>query len=66
MERVEEAAGDVFENDIEMYLKIFCEENNIEDMTTEPQSRWNACLMYINKYVCGIIALPRGGFKWLM
>lgn len=51
MERVEEAAGDVFENDIEMYLKIFCEENNITDMTTEPQSRWNACLMYINKYV---------------
>lgn len=42
---------EIFENDIEMYLKLFCEEHNIKDMTKEPQSRWNAALMFINKYV---------------
>lgn len=42
---------EVFQNDIELYLSQFCEEHNIEDMTKEPQSRWNAALMYINKYV---------------
>ena len=30
---------------------MFCEENGIEDMTKEPQSRWNSCLRYIYKYV---------------
>lgn len=41
----------MFKNDIELYLAQFCEEYNIKDMTKEPQSRWNAALMYINKYV---------------
>ena len=30
---------------------MFCEENGIEDMTKEPQSRWNACLTYIQRHV---------------
>ena len=34
-----------------MYLSMFCEENGIEDMTKEPQSRWNACLTYIQRHV---------------
>lgn len=53
MEKVQETADtpEVFQNDIELYLSQFCEEYNIEDMTKEPQSRWNAALMYINKYV---------------
>lgn len=53
MEKVQETAEtpEVFQNDIELYLSQFCEEHNIEDMTKEPQSRWNAALMYINKYV---------------
>lgn len=53
MEKVKETpdAPEVFQNDIELYLSQFCEEHNIEDMTKEPQSRWNAALMYINKYV---------------
>ena len=42
---------EVFENDIQMYLTMFCEENGIEDMTKEPQSRWNSCLRYIYKHV---------------
>ena len=42
---------EVFENDIQLYLSMFCEENGIEDMTKEPQSRWNSCLRYIYKYV---------------
>ena len=39
MEKLEEAEDtqEVFENDIELYLRIFCEENKIEDMTTQPQ-----------------------------
>ena len=53
MEKVQETPDtpEVFQNDIELYLTQFCEEHNIEDMTKEPQSRWNAALMYINKYV---------------
>ena len=53
MEKVqgEENTIEVFENDIQMYLTMFCEENGIEDMTKEPQSRWNSCLRYIYKYV---------------
>lgn len=52
LERVEvNEAEEIFENDIEMFLKVFCEENKIEDFTKEPQSRWNACLMFINNNV---------------
>lgn len=53
MEKVQETVEtpEVFQNDIELYLSQFCEGHNIEDMTKEPQSRWNAALMYINKYV---------------
>lgn len=53
MKKVKEAPDtpEVFQNDIELYLSQFCEEHNIEDMTKAPQSRWNAALMYINKYV---------------
>lgn len=55
MERVvdQEKQVEVFENDIVLYLSMFCEEHKIEDMTKEPQSRWNAALMYINKHVFG-------------
>lgn len=53
MEKVQEQEQtiEVFENDMQMYLTMFCEENGIEDMTKEPQSRWNSCLRYIYKYV---------------
>ena len=53
MEKVQEQEQtiEVFENDIQMYLTMFCEENGIEDMTKEPQSRWNACLTYIQRHV---------------
>ena len=53
MEKVQgqEQTIEVFENDIQLYLSMFCEENSIEDMTKEPQSRWNACLTYIQRHV---------------
>ena len=53
MEKVQEQAQtiEVFENDIQMYLTMFCEENGIEDMKKESQSVWNSCLRYIYKYV---------------
>lgn len=40
---------EVFENDIVMYLQLFCEENNIDDLKKEPQSVWNGCMRYIAK-----------------
>ena len=42
---------EIFENDIEMYLKMFCEENEIQNMKAESQSVWNSCLRYIYKHV---------------
>ena len=53
MERVQDADQtiEVFENDIDLYLKLFCEEQNIEDLKTESQSVWNAALMYVKRHV---------------
>lgn len=53
MERVQDAdqTVEVFENDIDLYLKLFCEEQNIEDLKTESQSVWNAALMYVKRHV---------------
>ena len=42
---------DIFENDLDLYLHLYCEENNIQDMKKEPQSVWNSCLRYIYKHV---------------
>ena len=44
---------EVFNNDIEAYVAMFCEECKppISDMAKEPQSKWNACLMYVGKHV---------------
>lgn len=42
---------DVFENDMKLYLTLFCEENGIEDLKKESQGIWNACLIYIQKHV---------------
>lgn len=42
---------DVFENDIDLYLHQFQEEQEIEDLRTVPQTIWNACLMYIQRHV---------------
>lgn len=53
MERVQdvEQTTEVFENDIDLYLKLFCEEQNIEDLKAESQSVWNAALMYVKRHV---------------
>ena len=53
MERVQDTENtiEIFENDIQMYLTMFCEENGIEDIKKESQSVWNSCLRYIYKYV---------------
>lgn len=42
---------EVYENDIEMYLDQFMTDNDIQDLRSASQSVWNACLMYINRYV---------------
>ena len=42
---------DVYDNDIDLYLNLFCQEYNIDDLRKESQSVWNACLMYIQKHV---------------
>lgn len=46
-----EEIAEVFENDIALYLKLFCEEQEIEDIRKESQSVWNGALMYINRHV---------------
>ena len=53
MEKVQEQEQtiEVFENDMQMYLTLFCEENNIEDMKKESQSTWEAALIYIQRHV---------------
>lgn len=53
MEKVtaEQPIIEVFENDIDLYLRQFQEDQEIEDMRTVPQSVWNACLMYIQRHV---------------
>jgi hypothetical protein len=46
-----ESGVEVYEDKISEYLDQYIEEHNIEDMHKEPQSRWNAALLYINKYL---------------
>ena len=40
---------EIYESGIQMYLDQYIGERQIEDMHKEPQSRWNAALLYINK-----------------
>lgn len=53
MERVEhtESTIDVFENEIELYLQAFKDDNEIEDLRQISQSVWNSALRYIYKHV---------------
>lgn len=53
MQEKEQEQIEVFENDIELYLKMFCEEQHIEDLKKESQSVWNSALMYIKRHVFG-------------
>lgn len=46
-----ESEIEIYENDIDMYLKLFCEENGINNIKEESQSVWNAALMYIKRRV---------------
>lgn len=40
---------EVYENGISEYLDQYIQEKDIEDMSKEPQSKWNAALIYIHK-----------------
>lgn len=53
MEKVQEQeqTAEVFENDIDLYLHEFCDNQGIEDLKKESQNVWNGCLLYIYKYV---------------
>lgn len=42
---------EVFENDIQLFLAMFCDEQGIENLKQESQSVWNGCLRYIRKNV---------------
>lgn len=46
-----ELTVEVFENEMDLYLKLFCEEQKIEDLRAASQSIWNAALMYIKRHV---------------
>ena len=53
MEKVidQEQTIEVFENDIAMYLSMFCESNGIDNIKLESQSVWNGALRFIRKNV---------------
>lgn len=42
---------EIFRSDIMLYLKMFCEEQGIDNMKKESQSVWNGALRYIRKHV---------------
>ena len=42
---------DIYENDIDRYIKLFCEEQEIENLRNMSQSVWNACLMFVQRHV---------------
>lgn len=42
---------EVYENDIVMYLQLYCEEHNIDSIKQESQSVWNGALRYIKRHV---------------
>lgn len=49
MEKVQETpdSEEIFENEIDMYFKRFCTNENIEDMASAPQSLFYAALIYV-------------------
>ena len=53
MERVEhtETTIDIFENDIDLYMHQFQEEQGIDDLRSIPQTVWTGALMYIQRHV---------------
>jgi hypothetical protein len=52
MERVKDTPNtiDIFENDIDLYLHQFQEEQGIEDLRAVPQAVWNGALRYIYRH----------------
>ena len=42
---------EVYDNDIDMYLKEFQQEQGIEDLRTASQNLWNAAMMYIQRHL---------------
>lgn len=42
---------EIYENEIELYLQLYCEKCKIEDLVKESQGRWNGALRYIQKNV---------------
>ena len=42
---------EVYDNDIDMYLKEFQKEQGIEDLRTISQNLWNAAMMYIQRHL---------------
>lgn len=41
----------IYENDIDMYMKMYCERLNIDDLSKESQNRWHGCMQYVCKNV---------------
>ena len=47
----EDITVDIFENDIDLYLQQFKEEQDIKDLRDIPQTVWTAALIYIQRHV---------------
>lgn len=42
---------DIFRSDIDLYTKLYCEENNIDDLCNVTQNRYTGLLRYLNRMV---------------
>ena len=51
IERIEPDQIEVFDNEIDQALALFCEEQGIDNLRAIPQTVWNAALMYVRKIV---------------
>lgn len=52
IEKISDNDISIYKNDIEYYISLFCEEENIKDIKDISQSVYNALMMYINaKYI---------------
>lgn len=54
MEKIKQEDGntiEIYENNIDYFIRCFCDDNEIDDLRKAPQSVWNACLTYVQRHV---------------
>ena len=51
VQKNEDFDAEVYENDIDLWLDQFKQEQNIDDFKTAPQSVWNGALKYVHRHL---------------